>query len=225
MHKGIILLTKASNKDEAKIAIEEFMNEYKNDVWDWYVIGGRWSGILNIKYKRFYELVKEKEIIKTNTYSELEKIEVQEALQDVWRELGEKSLNPYLRDSFLENKFTGKKIFVEYEKGIEVDINKEYADDILPLTECIDIVKEWQQTIEDAKKVEEEAKRWLQIKNEKTGELYDDWRMYGYSLKEAANLYRQEFFFDCNIFNIKKYDYSIPEDIENYFAVMIDIHN
>lgn len=48
MHKGVILLTKAKNREEAKAKAEEFLEPYGDgDVWDWYVIGGRWSGTLD----------------------------------------------------------------------------------------------------------------------------------------------------------------------------------
>ncbi len=41
MHKGVILLIKASQRDEAKDKVQEFMVQYGDgDIWDWYVIGG-----------------------------------------------------------------------------------------------------------------------------------------------------------------------------------------
>ena len=55
MHKGVILLTKASDRDEAVSQVESFLENYGDgDVWDWYVIGGRWSGTLNTKAKEFF---------------------------------------------------------------------------------------------------------------------------------------------------------------------------
>ncbi len=58
MHKGVILLIKASDKNEAKDKVQEFMVQYGDgDIWDWYVIGGRWSGTLNSKSKEFFEKV------------------------------------------------------------------------------------------------------------------------------------------------------------------------
>jgi len=99
MHKGIILLLKVEDKEEIIYRIKEFMKEYEGNVWDWYVIGGRWSGTLNKNYKRFYELVKEKNI-PIQYYSDIEKKETQEQLQEIWIGLGEKSINPIIRDSF-----------------------------------------------------------------------------------------------------------------------------
>jgi hypothetical protein len=44
MHKLVICLTKAQNKGEARGNVEDFLEQYGDgDVWDWYVIGGRWS--------------------------------------------------------------------------------------------------------------------------------------------------------------------------------------
>ncbi len=48
MHKGVILLMKAGDRKEAEAKAEEFLNSGYGDgrVWDWYVIGGRWTGLL-----------------------------------------------------------------------------------------------------------------------------------------------------------------------------------
>jgi hypothetical protein len=86
-------------------------------------------------------------------------------------------------------------------------------------------VQEWKQNIPEAAMEEEErAKRWLGRKD-KDGNMYNDWNMYGFCLKSASNLYQQKFCFDCNVFNVEKWNYSIPENINEYYAVMIDIHN
>jgi len=42
MHKKVILLTQAEDKDEAKRKAETFMNS-KSEVCDWYTLGGRFS--------------------------------------------------------------------------------------------------------------------------------------------------------------------------------------
>lgn len=49
MHKGVILLVKASNRQEATDKAETFLNKHEGKVWDWYQIGGRWSGTLLAK--------------------------------------------------------------------------------------------------------------------------------------------------------------------------------
>ena len=45
MHKGIILLVKAADRDDAEHNAREFLDEYENDVWDWFQIGGRWTAM------------------------------------------------------------------------------------------------------------------------------------------------------------------------------------
>ena len=60
MHKGVILLTKASDKEEALDSVREFLENYGDgDVWDWYQIGGRWSNTLAPKEKaeQWYSII------------------------------------------------------------------------------------------------------------------------------------------------------------------------
>lgn len=56
MHKGIILITPASNVKDAEERVKVFMEDYCEDnenainpVWDWLEVGGRWKGLLNGK--------------------------------------------------------------------------------------------------------------------------------------------------------------------------------
>jgi hypothetical protein len=208
MHKGIILLVKTTDREKAISKAKEFLAPYHDDVWDWYAIGGRWTQTLCPFAKAFQE--KAKKIINPNDEAFIGQSIVdqnQDTLQAIWKEMGGKDLNPHCNHYHISD--NGQ------------------AYDVLPLCECIEIVKKWQQTIDDAKKVELSAKEWLAEggRKDKDNNPCDDWRMYAYILKNAANLYQQNFFFECNVFNTEKYDYSIPEDVENYFAVMIDIHN
>ena len=55
MHKGVILLVKAKDSKQARFRADRFMNEYRDIEWDWYVIGGRWSGTLIENEKKFKE--------------------------------------------------------------------------------------------------------------------------------------------------------------------------
>ena len=65
MHKGVILLVKSENKDNVNGLVEEFMEPYGNgNVWDWYVIGGRWSGTLSGKH------FKDRDAYKSDGYSD-----------------------------------------------------------------------------------------------------------------------------------------------------------
>lgn len=46
MHKGVILLVKAEDADEAKRKADTFLEPFQENVWDWYQFGGRWTGAL-----------------------------------------------------------------------------------------------------------------------------------------------------------------------------------
>jgi hypothetical protein len=196
MHKAVILLVKANNRESALTQAREFLEEYK-EVWDWYVIGGRYTQLLSKHFNSFMEKAKaicpelSEEYIIT---SKLE--EHKNEFQSLWLSLGGTGLNPYA------NHYECPK------NGND--------DDVVYLCECIDIVREWQQTIKTAKEEEEKAKKWLE-KN--------DYNMYGYALKKAGNLYQQNFCSNTNIYNVDSFNYSIPKDMENYYAVMIDMHH
>ena len=59
MHKGVILLVKTLDKEEALNEVESFLEPYgEGDVWDWYRIGGRWNNTLAPKDK--LDIFKEK---------------------------------------------------------------------------------------------------------------------------------------------------------------------
>lgn len=81
---------KASQIDEAKDKVQEFMVHYGDgDIWDWYVIGGVWSGTLNSKSKEFF--VKAEEHFKVvypdeeNPFLTQSMVEEQhQALGDIW---------------------------------------------------------------------------------------------------------------------------------------------
>lgn len=69
---------------------------------DWFVIGGRWSGCLNVNIEKFFEASKKFQVnewgltdkdIKQNTTE----------LQKLWRDLGGKGLHPYERDGYRHN--------------------------------------------------------------------------------------------------------------------------
>jgi len=195
MHKGIILLVKGESPLEK---VREFLDEYKDNVWDWYQIGERWNQSLAPMFEKFEKEVKKiLNIDKNGMISQKEIDSKQSELQVLWKSLNGKGSNPYCNNYKLPE--TGNFYY------------------ILPLKDCINTVKKWQQTIQDCIKEEKKAEYWIT--------RYNDWNMYGYLLGKAANLYQQKFCFDCNVFNIESYDYNIPNDIENYHAIMIYIHN
>ena len=202
MHKGIMLIVKGDNRKDALSEAHGFLEEYKNNVWDWYAIGGRWTQTLNSKCEEFNKWANKYLRDKSGEkfISTQDSKDNQPTLQAKWNELGLAGQNPYADHYKLPE---GGGFY-----------------DVMPLKDCLNIVKGWQQTPENAKKREEEAKEWLNGKRAK-----DNYNMYGYCLEIAANLYRQDFCFDTNVFNIENGNYSIPEDVKGFFVVMVDIHN
>jgi hypothetical protein len=187
MHKGVILLIKASDKNEAKDKVQEFMVQYGDgDIWDWYVIGGRWSGTLNSKSKEFFEKV---DAHFKATY----------ALNTIWTEIGGEGSNPYTRNSY--NDFG-------------------YDDDAMALSECKDVVIEW------CKDVDIEAETaWNKMLEAKTIEGHD---MSSYYARQYADFKNDVFCFDSNVFDTENYTNNPTQafsEIDEYFAVMIDMHN
>lgn len=205
MHKGQIFLTKASDRDEAISNVREFLDEHQDRVWDWYVIGGRWSGNLNPKSEEFYKLAEAHfkkmhpdmgEFLTSSMISESA-----EVLQSIWsEELGQQSENPYTRDSYSSD-------------GNE--------DDILPLTECENRVKDW---AKDLKAVAQE--NWDKMLASKKENGQHDLSAY-YANRYAEAVY-DEYCFDTNTYDIDNQTNDVLEALENaneYFAVMVDIHN
>lgn len=212
MHKAIILLTKAESCQDAKSNVEQFLAGYKDDVWDWYQIGGRWNGTLNAKNKEFQDsahliLAKHPSNMQDSSprndgFISHKSIEdCQGKLQQIWVDLMQTGPNPYCNHYKLP------------EEGAD--------SDIMPLADCLSIVKDWQQDpIKDGNIELEKAKDWLDGTRGT-----DDYNMYGYNLRIASDIFQQNFSCNCNVFNTQRYDYSIPEDAAGWFAVMIDIHH
>lgn len=81
---------------------------------------------------------------------------------------------------------------------------------IMKLSKCLDIVKDYKKDLQ--KEIEEAWNTLLESKN-------------GYHAKRYAYLKAGDFYNDSNVFNIQTGEAEkIPEDIENYYAVIVDIH-
>lgn len=209
MHKGVILLVKASDRDEAKEKAEEFLEPYGDgDVWDWYSIGNRWHNTLAPadKVKKFHKSVTKLYPQLKGSYSinDIENDKVRPIIQKEWDKLGLKGKNPFWSNY-----------------GFDV---KDTPDDynIVPLSECIETVKKW---VKDTKK---EAKEYYQkmqkerVKENKSGK--------GTMSEYYAGLYKDaiynNFCFESNVYDTETQEgESIPKDITGYWAVMIDMHN
>ena len=209
MHKGVICLTQATDKDEAISNVESFLENYGDGkVWDWYVIGGRWSGTLNAKNHEFQE--KAAEHFKAaypneeSPFLTTKMVEEQaEQLQSIWTSIGGTGLNPYARSSYDD-------------KGQE--------DDSVPLTECAAVVNEWKVDTEaEAEKLFEKVVEARA--QEKSGEGHG---MSGYYANRYAEAKYDSFCFDSNVYDIDNQTNNPEEALkkpEQYFAVMVDMHN
>ena len=207
MHTGVILLTKAESPMEARENVNEFMEGYGDDVWDWWQVGGRWSGTLD-GYDPYSDEANKKDCWLCDSTG---------MRND---ELGKQS-----RKEDPDYKCNGCNGTGKMDKW-PTDFGDRDGD-AMPLSSCIEKVEDWQQTLDDAKKAQEDAKKWLKggDRTKKMKEDKDDWNMYGYCLRRAGKLFSQHFCFDCNIYNIGSWDYAIPEDKQGWFAVIIDMHN
>ena len=207
MNKGVILLTKASNEDEAVSNVREFLEDYGDSkVWDWYVVGGRWSGTLNPKTKEFFEKAEAHFKAVYPQYAKDEFLtskmveEQGEALNGIWDTIGGEGLNPFSRDNYSSDGF---------------------ADDVLPLTECLDVVNAW---TKDMNVHAEEM--WSKMIEAKSTDKGHD--MSAYFANRYAEAKYDEFCFESNVYVIDHETNNPASAIENadqYFAVMVDMHN
>ena len=201
MHKGIILLVKAEDKEDAINEAESFLEPYGNgDVWDWYILGGRWSGSLNKNYGKFTKIAKailgNKDFVSRN---DIEKNS--DKLQKVWEDLGEMTENPYKRSS--------------YNKKCSVD-DVVLAEDILP------VLKDWE--IDMKKKAEEFWKRTIDAKaeEEKDKKIYSMSGYYAGLYRDCAN---DVFSFESNLYDTFNLSNKLPKDLKGLWAVICDLHN
>jgi hypothetical protein len=213
MHKLVICLTKAQDRDEAKSNVDEFLEQYGNgDVWDWYVIGGRWSGVLNKHNEEFGE--KAKELFGTK-YPENDGFistkmvdENRDGLQAIWESFGATSPNPYNRDSYS---------------------TRNNDDDIMPLSECIDIIKKYYEECGDMKQMANEYwEKMLKAKSDEDADPNNKMTMSAYYAKTYADCKNDSFSFESTTYNTDEYTNDVSGALENaneYFAVVVDLHN
>jgi hypothetical protein len=201
MHKGIILLVKATDRGDAIEKVNEFMAPYgEGKVWDWFVIGGRWSNMLipEDKAKVYREYADS--ILTTDMPGFISTKEIAiklPLLQAKWEELGLNGNCSHVDNYSLPD--TGDKY------------------DVIPLSNCLSKVKDWVKDIPTE----------MEAAYQKLVEAHDGkYSMLGYYAKELYNLDYRNFYFNSNVYDITENDAeSIPEDITGYYAVMVDLHN
>jgi hypothetical protein len=119
MHYLMIAFTKVGENSEearehARYALEQdtsFVSDgglFGSSVADWFVIGGRWSGHLQMlsdpKLKNYYKEIQKALKIKSNWGLSDKDIEQnKELIQKIWEKMGGKLDSPYLRDNYNHN--------------------------------------------------------------------------------------------------------------------------
>ncbi len=104
---------------------------------DWFVIGGRWSGYLQLVNRGIDFYGKVHETLNTTTLSDIEVENNRGMLQGLWQKLGFEGENPYIRNNYKENGYDDDamlvnqvlydKVLKEYE-GREEDEKGEFWD-------------------------------------------------------------------------------------------------
>lgn len=204
MHTRIAMLVKAENKEEAKEYIDSFLEEYRDDVFDWYQIGGRWTNALAPSglLEKFYKEV-EKNLTKSFSggYYSNEIKEKQILLQGIWEDLGLKGKNCYT-DHY------------------ELPEDGGYYD-ILKLSECVDILKTW--VIDLDKEKNEIWDKLIKAKEEYKAGGYDKTQ---YIARQYSEINSHSFCFRNNVFDIsRQIGETIPDNINEYFVVLVDLHS
>jgi len=214
MHKGVILLVKAEDRDDALDKVNDFMEPYgEGDVWDWFSIGNRWHNTLAPKDKveTFTKKVNELYPQTKGSYAtnDIENETVRPIIQAEWEKLGLRGKNPFWSSYGFDV------------KDSEEDYN------VVPLSDCIDTVKDW---VRDVEKVAEEEFAELVKAREETKEKKAKgekvWDMSAYHASRYKDAIYNNFCFDSNVFDVtEEAGEKLPEDIKGYWAIMIDMHN
>lgn len=200
MHKGVILLVKASNRNEAKGKAETFLSQHDQEngtgVWDWYVIGGRWTGTLTGYDPEADPANNEKCDTCGGTGKRTD--EVAEA-------------NPSLKERC--NGCGGKGHRVKWPTEW-----KPHAGDITRASDpkAAEKIKEWsdgwaggvREQLTQSRKAFKGQKSMQEYLRRKERELRDD-----------------VFQFDSNVFDVDRNTNVPPADLSGYWAVMIDMHS
>lgn len=201
MHKGCIILVKATDKEDALGQVVNFMEPYGDgDVWDWYQIGGRWTNTLapKVLVDAFNE--KAKEMLPVGEHGFYLQKDVDKLLPDLqktWEKVGLNGQCPFSNHYDLPN-----------EGGYY---------DAAPLAECLDTVKEW---VKDLEKEKEELFGKLIESREKK----DTMDAYYAGLYKDASY--GNFCFESNVYNVtEELAEEIPDDVTGYWAVMVDMHH
>lgn len=193
MHKGIILICEAEDADTARGIVEDFAEMHLNDMFEYYTIGGRWSGCLNNFFHIYEEEAKKRNINSSDDEGNIE-------LQKYWEDLGGYDFHPFSRDNYNDSR---------------------YLDDVLPLGECLDIIRNWRVNRDNA--IQNAYHKLVKNYEEHitNGAILNGW--YGREYYEAVS---DDLTPDSNVYNITDETNTITDELlENpggYYAVMVD---
>lgn len=201
MHKGVILLMKAEDREGALSQANSFMNDNGGDwhIRDWYVIWGRWTSTLAVNRKEFDKKMKELVPVTDERF---------------WYDVRTVENNRWLAQK------TREELWMVWPSPWEnhYDVHNDWwVYDVIPLKDCVDIVKEWVSDLE--KEAQEYRDKMIEYKK-----LEDDMSAhYAWLYKNAKY---GNFSFDSNVYDVSNYEAEkLPDDIEWYRAVMVDMHN
>ncbi|MFW5961985.1 MAG: hypothetical protein ACOCQR_00035 [bacterium] len=179
-----------------------------NAVWDWYVIGGRWSGILS-----------------TSSLDE-------DKLESFYEDYGDK-VNNWSQE---EHDIEAKKLFLSYfpnYKGKVPIVRDTYADgfyedDVMPLSLVQPLVKDWLDNFFEVQipELEQRLEYWKKEESNQNKIKYDPLtiNMVEYAEQKLSQAKKEEFSFDSNIFNIDYNNMQLPEDPNGWYVVVVDMH-
>lgn len=206
MHTGIIFLTKADDPKEAIETVSDYLNNnviVESGAFDWFVIGGRWTGFLNPLFPEYEKQKKER--IKGDDWDKMNKEQQDAELNNIWGNLekaagvpdGEVSLSPCLRP------------------------NEAHYDDAWLAIDIADRIKEYDKNTE---KMKNEARtELLKYLTAKDKDKKNDTTQYYWAgvFRDLGYGYLCP---DTRVYNIETSEAGMPSDLLDYYAVMVDLH-
>lgn len=205
MHKGIIMLVKAEDKDAALNETRSFLEDYEGQVWDWYAIGGRWNKMLHPLYKKFSAQVLKASKLYERIKQKMSPEDLADDYQLIWETLGGTGKNPYSDDT---------------------PYKTEEDDNVCLANECKRVIKKWEvdmnsQAEEHYKRMVHERKKETRLKKANK----PSWPYSAYYAKLYANCKYDDFSSESNVYDITNSTNKVPAKLDGYYAVMVDIHH
>jgi hypothetical protein len=213
MHSGVILIVKAQNRKEALKAADAFLEPYGGDrVWDWYQIGGRWTGTLT-----GYD--PEKDPRNHETCSQCDGTGFRrDALGNE-----ERAKDPTYTCNGCGTFDVDKKVWSHgpLDPGKSVKWPTEWVevdDNAMPLSDkrVRKVVRDW-------------TKDWKKERLAEITKMMRHWKkdehMTGYLLKKKGEVLADDFSFESKVFDTERWTNSPPRTSVGYWAVMIDMHH